>query len=552
MIRFAALYDAIDASTGTQAKVAALTAYFTHAPPADAAWAVAFLTGRRPRRLVRAPDLRAWAAHAADVPDWLFEESYAQVGDLAETITLLVPPGTEQVTGSFAEWVDTRLLPLGGMPADAQRVALVDAWRALSGTARFVFNKLLTGAFRVGVSDGLVVRALAAASGVPEDVVAHRLMGTWEPSAEWYARLMDPHTGDADWSRPYPFCLAYPLERELSGLGEVGDWWAEWKWDGIRAQLIKRRGQVLLWSRGEELLTGRFPEVETSAAFLPDGTVLDGELLAWGNDTPQPFSALQRRLNRKTVGRTLLAEVPVRLIAYDCLEDDGHDLRAQPLTERRARLESLVQALPGGAAISMSPLVPAAEWQDLAAARAGARAREAEGLMLKRRASAYGVGRRVGDWWKWKVDPLTVDAVLVYAQAGHGRRAGLYTDYTFAVWNGDALVPFAKAYSGLTDAEIREVDRFVRTHTREKFGPVRTVEPVLVFELAFEGIRESTRHKSGIAVRFPRIARWRHDKTAADADSLETVRALLRAHGGEASGDDASDALSDTPSGDGV
>jgi DNA ligase-1 len=377
-----------------------------------------------------------------------------------------------------------------------------------------------------------VVRALARVSGVEQDVIAHRLMGEWEPSAAWFASLTSREIDDAAWSRPYPFFLAYALDAPAESLGDAPAWQVEWKWDGIRAQVVKRRGRVLLWSRGEELLAGRFPEVEQACAFLPDGTVLDGELLAWRDGAPLPFSALQRRLNRKTVGRTLLAEVPVHLVAYDCLEHAGEDQRAHPMRARRDTLERLVAQLPTGVPVSVSPLVAAASWDDVRAARADARAQEAEGLMLKRADSAYGVGRRVGDWWKWKVSPLTVDAVLVCAQAGHGRRAGLYTDYTFAVWDGDALVPFAKAYSGLTDAEIREVDRFVRAHTREKFGPVRTVDPELVFELAFEGIQESTRHKSGLAVRFPRIARWRRDKPASEADSLETVRAMLRAQRG--------------------
>lgn len=533
MNRFAALYDAIDASTGTLSKVAALTEYFASAPPADSAWTVAFLTGRRPKRLVRAPDLRKWAAEVAQIPDWLFEESYAQAGDLAETISLLVPDSRAQESTSFAEWVEKRLLPLRSLDPELQRADLLRAWSELSGTARFVYNKLLTGSFRVGVSDGLVVRALAASSGVDADVIAHRLMGQWEPSASWFESLVSATTSDADWSRPYPFFLAYALEAPPESLGARDAWQVEWKWDGIRAQVIKRRGREFLWSRGEDLLTGRFPEVEAAVSFLPDGTVLDGELLAWQNGRPMPFSALQRRLNRKTVGKKLLAEVPVHLVVYDCLEADGVDVRIEPLHVRRAHVERIVSSLPSGAPVTTSPLIVVDTWEQVAEARSLSRAEEAEGLMLKRLASAYGVGRRTGDWWKWKVAPLTVDAVLVYAQAGSGRRAGLFTDYTFAVWDGDVLVPFAKAYSGLTDAEIREVDRFVRAHTREKFGPVRTVEPKLVFELAFEGIQESSRHKSGIAVRFPRMARWRRDKPASEADSLETVRNLLRAQKGE-------------------
>nr|MCU0636600.1 ATP-dependent DNA ligase [Gemmatimonadaceae bacterium] len=524
---FAALYDTIDATTSTSAKVSAMVAYLRSAPPADCAWAIAFLLGRRPKRLVRSTDLRMWAAQAADIPDWLFEESYTQAGDLAETITLLVPEPAATDDAGFADWVEGRLLPLAGLDAVSQRAALLGAWSALAGTARFVFNKLITGSFRVGVSDGLVVRAIAQASGVDADVISHRLMGQWEPSGEWYARLVAHATDDADWSRPYPFYLAYPLEEDPASLGAVGEWQAEWKWDGIRAQIIRRRGRTFIWSRGEELLAGRFPEIEESAAMLPDGTVIDGEIVAWGDGRPRPFTELQRRLNRKTVGKALLAQVPCRVLAYDVLEIDGRDVRTEPLDDRRRRLDAVVAALPTGVRIALSPTVDAASWNALADARGTARVHEAEGLMLKRRSSVYGVGRRVGDWYKWKVAPYTIDAVLTAAQGGHGRRAGLYTDYTFGVWDGDVLVTVAKAYSGLTDAEIREVDRFVRANTREKFGPVRTVEPLLVFELAFEALQPSTRHKSGIAVRFPRIARWRRDKTARDADSLETIRAML-------------------------
>jgi len=527
--QFAALYDAIDASTATSSKVAALVSFLANAPAADAAWAVAFLVGRRPKRLVKAPDLRAWAGDEAGVPPWLFEECYAQAGDLAETITLLVPEGDGRDDEGLAWWVEHRLLPLQSLEPAEQRTVLLETWSALGGSARFVFNKLLTGAFRVGVSDGLVVRALAQVSGVSAETIAHRLMGQWEPSAEWYTRLVGTETTDADWSRPYPFFLAYPLEAEPSSLGVMQEWQAEWKWDGIRCQLVRRRGRTFLWSRGEELLAGRFPEVESCAEWLPDGTVLDGELLAWRDEKPLPFSELQKRINRKTVGKKLLADVPCALLVYDCLEVDARDVRAEPLRARRAYAESLVRALPGGASIGLSPIIGVDSWESVRVARSDARRENAEGLMLKRRGSPYGVGRRVGDWYKWKVNPLTVDAVLVYAQAGHGRRAGLYTDYTFAIWDGDALVPFAKAYSGLTDAEIRQVDKFVRNNTLEKFGPVRTVKPELVFELAFEGIQRSTRHKSGIAVRFPRIARWRQDKPAREADTLDTVKALLDA-----------------------
>ena len=527
MKRFAQLFTAIDETTATGEKVGALVAYFQSAPPADAAWAVHFLSGRRPKRLVGSRKLAAWASSEAGLPEWLFEESYQSVGDLAETITLILPETGASSDLSLSHWVEERLLRLRGEDDDVQREVMLRSWRELDRRERFVWNKLITGSFRVGASQRLVIRALAELSGLDEGVVAHRLMGAWEPTAEFFQRLIAPDTRDADVSRPYPFFLAHPLEEEPVSLGDVAEWIAEWKWDGIRVQLIRRAGKTFLWSRGEELLAGRFPEVEELGALLPDGTVIDGELLPWTEGSPMPFSQLQRRIGRKNLGRKILEEVPAVLVAYDLLEEGERDLRSQPLVERRNRLSSLIGGVAGSGRLMLSPSVPIAGWKDLADARRKARGLGAEGIMLKRRASAYGVGRRRGDWWKWKVDPLTVDAVLIYAQAGSGKRAGLFTDYTFGIWEGDHLVPFAKAYSGLTDEEIRKVDQFVRRNTLEKFGPVRTVKPELVFELHFEGIQPSTRHKSGIAVRFPRMARWRTDKKAEEADTIETVRGLL-------------------------
>jgi DNA ligase-1 len=530
MRAFARLYGALDETTATGEKVQALADYFRTVPPADAAWAVHFLTGRRPKRLVSSGHLRAWAAAEAGIPDWLFEESYHMVGDLAETITLLLPDTAASTGHSLSWWVEQRLLPLRGQDEAVQRREMVRAWRELDRRERYVWNKLITGAFRVGASARLVERALSLASGVAEGVIAHRLMGAWDPTPEFYLRLVAPDTRDADVSRPYPFFLAYPLEGPPEALGDAAGWIAEWKWDGIRAQLIRRAGRTFLWSRGEELLSGRFPEVETAGALLPEGTVVDGELLPWTEGAPLPFAQMQRRIGRKTPSPKILREVPVVMVAYDLLELDGEDLRAAPLAERRRLLGELLARVPSAGRLMLSSAVPAGDWDAVTRRRVEARTMGAEGLMLKRLDSPYGVGRRRGDWWKWKVEPLAVDAVLMYAQPGSGRRAGLYTDYTFGVWDGDRLVPFAKAYSGLTDEEIRKVDGFVRRHTLEKHGPVRVVKPELVFELAFEGIQESTRHRSGIAVRFPRMARWRTDKRAEDADTLDAVRGLLVPH----------------------
>ncbi|HEU4680304.1 MAG TPA: ATP-dependent DNA ligase [Gemmatimonadales bacterium] len=532
MKAFAQLFTAIDETTATNEKVAALVDYFRSASPGDAAWAIHFLSGRRPKRLVSSGKLRAWAAEAAGISSWLFEESYHAVGDLAETITLLLPPSEGSSEDSLSHWVEQRLLPLRNEDDLVQREAMLSAWHDLNTRERFVWNKLITGSFRVGASQRLVTRGLAELSGVPEGVIAHRLMGAWDPTPEFFERLIARDTRDADVSRPYPFFLAHPLEAELHSLGDAAGWMAEWKWDGIRSQLVRRSGHTYLWSRGEELLSGRFPEVEEIGALLPDGTVIDGELVPWNENAPLSFAQLQRRIGRKNLGRKILDEVPVVLIAYDLLEEAGADIRALPLSERRRRLAALLQTVPAGRLL-LSPALEATGWERISEARRTARETGAEGLMLKRLSSEYGVGRRRGDWWKWKVDPLTVDAVLLYAQPGSGKRAGLFTDYTFGIWEGNHLVPFAKAYSGLTDAEIRKVDAFVRRNTLEKFGPVRTVKPELVFELHFEGLQRSSRHKSGIAVRFPRMARWRTDKKAEDADSIETVRALLKSVNGE-------------------
>jgi DNA ligase 1 len=530
---FAQLYAALDETTKTGEKVDALARYFARVPQEDAAWAVHFLVGRRPKRLVGARKLAAWAMEAAEVPEWLFAECYESVGDLAETISLLLPPSETASDRPLRHWVEERLLPLKGEDEGAQRREVLRAWAELDGAQVYVWNKLITGSFRVGVSQSLVVRALSRLSGVDEAAIAHRLMGAWEPSAEFFAHLLGADTRDADLSRPYPFYLAYPLEVEPDELGEPREWQAEWKWDGIRAQVVRRGGATYVWSRGEELVTERFPELAQAAALLPDGTVLDGEIMPWKDGRPLPFAQLQRRIGRKMLGPKILAEVPVVLLAFDLLECGGEDVRGRPMEWRRARLEALLAASPGAVSSRFlpSPVVAAAAWDDVRGAYREARSTGAEGLMLKRASSAYGVGRRKGDWWKWKVEPFTVDAVLVYAQRGHGRRASLYTDYTFAVWSGGELVPFAKAYSGLTDAEIRRVDAFVRRNTLSRYGPVRAVKPELVFELGFEGIQRSPRHKSGIAVRFPRMLRWRTDKEPRDADSLETILAMLDALG---------------------
>lgn len=557
MQRFARLYAELDASTSTDAKVAALVRYLAEAPPADAAWGVYFLAGGKPRQTVPTALLRATALALAEIPEWLFEESYQAVGDLAETIALVLPPPARRSDLGLAAWLEQRLLPLRGAAPERTAAALRDWLCELAPDERFLLVKLIGGGFRVGVSKLLVQRALARHAGLDPKLVAQRMMGyTDARSAPSAARLGALLAAEAqpvlDAGQPYPFFLAHALQAPPESLGDVHQWLAEWKYDGIRAQLVRRAGQVWIWSRGEELVTERFPEVVAQAGHLRDGTVLDGELLVWpaGAEVPSPFQLLQQRIGRKSLGRKVLAEAPVDFIAYDLLEQDHADLRSRPQHERRARLEAVLAGTP----IRLSPIVSGPDWASLATQRAASRARGVEGLMLKHRDAAYGSGRTKSDgvWWKWKIDPMTVDGVLVYAQAGHGRRASVYTDYTFAVWNraprdaaeaesvveaiarkeppdpkGLQLVAFTKAYSGLTDEEFRRVDARIRATTLEKFGPVRSVKPTLVFELGFEGLQRSPRHKSGIALRFPRMLRIRDDKPLHEADTLQALLALL-------------------------
>lgn len=563
MKRFSRLFSELDATTSTNEKVEALTRYFAEAPPADAAWAVYFLAGGKPRQVVKTGALVGLACQVAGIAYWLFDECYQSVGDLAETIALVLPRESDPSDVGLAEWVEQRLLPLRGLPEEEVAARVAAYWRELDAQGRFLLVKLVGGGFRVGVSKLLVQRALAAHSGLDAKRVAQRMMGYTDgkvlPSPERYQSLLaavDDSVGEPrDEGQPYPFFLAHqldlPPELFASRLGPVTDWMVEWKYDGIRGQVVRRNGKAWIWSRGEELVTDRFPEIEALAQGLPDGTVLDGEILVWRDDRPAPFALLQQRIGRKNVTKKILADAPVTFMAYDLLEQDGQDVRGVPQRERRARLEALL----AGTAFLLSPVETDSSWAEFARKRQQSRERGVEGFMLKRLDAAYGTGRTKAEglWWKWKIDPMTIDCVLVYAQAGHGRRASVYTDYTFAVWSrppadqaeADAvleaiarkepaqpgalqLVAFAKAYSGLTDEEFRQVDAIIRKNTLEKFGPVRSVRPSLVFELGFEGINRSPRHKSGIAVRFPRMLRIRHDKPLHEANSLADLEVLLK------------------------
>ena len=537
---FTQLFIALDQTNKTAAKSKLLSEYFKQASPADAAWAIYFLMGERMKRLVKTADLKQWACELSHYPEWLFAECYDHVGDLAETLALCIFSEDKfrkaPLKMSLSELIENYLLPMKTMEPEAQSQRIINLWSSMDFSMALVLNKLITGGFRVGVSKSLVIKSLAENASVDPAVMAHKLMGQWEPTEANFKDLFAEKATEDEVLRPYPFCLAYPLEikegESLSMiLGDSNEWQIEPKWDGIRAQIIVRKGARVIWSRGEQLLNEQVPEIEAALKTISDeqSFVLDGEILAWDFEINQvrSFADLQKRLGRKKVSQKILKEIPVVFMAYDLLEMNGVDLRSKPTAERRDALEKWIPSIETSI-IKLSPVFDASKgWEAMAEIRDHSREKSIEGLMLKQKTAIYSVGRKKGLWWKWKVEPYTVDAVMVYAQQGHGRRAGVFSDYTFSIWNDGELVPFCKAYSGLSDKEMKRVDKWIRANTTAKHGPVRVVQAELVFEIAFEGIQESKRHKSGIAVRFPRIKRWREDKLASDADSLETVKSLL-------------------------
>lgn len=533
MKNFASLIKTLDSTTKTNTKVAALAEYFAKASDTDKVWTIAILSHRRPPRPVNTTLLRQWASELSNIPLWLFEESYHIVGDLAETIALVIPSNPLQTDKSLTEFLEEMIL-LKKKPEEEKKEYLYNNWKALDYYERFVFTKLITGGFRIGVSQKLMTKALSKATEINEDILAYKLMGNWDPKTITFQELILEENENDYLSKPYPFYLAYAIENEVNDLGDVQEWSAEHKWDGIRSQTIFRNDELFVWSRGEELVTDKYPELEKLVGTIPNGTVIDAEILPYANNTIGTFNDLQTRIGRKTVSKALLKKTPVILKAYDILEWEGNDIRQLPFIERRKLLEKLFKTISTTEDLpfQISETIHFNTWEEVAKERDRAREMHSEGLMLKRKDSPYLVGRKKGDWWKWKVDPLTIDAVLTYAMRGHGRRSNLFTDYTFALWNTNEegekeLVTFAKAYSGLTDAEFRKVDAWIKKNTLERFGPVRSVTPHHVFEIAFEGIALSKRHKSGIATRFPRIIRWRHDKKIEDANTIEDLKSLI-------------------------
>jgi len=531
--QFAELVQVLGTSTKTTDKLEALVHYFSSAEDKDKVWVIALFSGRKPRRAVNSTQLVTWCVEVAGIPGWLFGESYHTVGDLAETIALLLPDTITEVGQPLKKplhfYIET-FSRIEKQDEAIKREFIIESWKYMNQSERFVFNKLITGAFRIGVSQKMMVNALAKFTSLEASVIAHRISGKWDPSTTTFAELLNESPAITDYSKPYPFYLAYALDADPATLGDPEEWQVEWKWDGIRGQMIKRNNSLFVWSRGEELMTDKFPEYHSLKDVLPDGTVLDGEIIPSIDKKPLPFALLQTRIGRKNVTKKNLQETPITFFAYDLLEFNHEDWRAKPLHERRKQLEQIIDGV-NTSTIILSPVVQFKEWNELAELRTRSREMGAEGFMIKRKSSPYQVGRKTGDWWKWKIEPLVIDCVMIYAEKGSGRRSNLYTAYTFAVKDGEKLIPFTRAYSGLTDKEFNEVDSFVKRNAIEKFGPVRTVKPELVFEIAFEGIAASNRHKSGVALRFPRINRWRKDKKADEINTLEDLKKMLEVYG---------------------
>ena len=526
MKHFSELISAIEITNKTNAKIDALVDYFKIASDKDKLWIITLFTGKRPSRPVKTTLMRQWCLEITGHPEWLFLESYSSVGDLGETIALMLPDPTHHIEKSLSTWME-ELIALRPKSDVEKKEYVLNAWSGLQMQERLIFNKLIGGSFRIGVSKKTLVNALSKYSGIDANQLMHSIIGNWDINTISFEDLIQGEHINYDNSKPYPFCLAYSLEKELPELGAPEDWQIEYKWDGIRGQIVKRNDEIFIWSRGEELVTSQFPELVSAMESFTDDFVIDGEILALKDNAVLLFNDLQKRLNRKNVSKKMLEEIPVGFYVYDILEWNGEDIRTKPLKYRREILENLLasETLPNHIVISEN--IPFKDWNELDTIRNQARDFNSEGLMLKQKESPYHTGRKKGDWWKWKVDPLTIDAVMIYAQKGSGRRSSKYTDYTFAVKKDDGLVTVAKAYSGLTDVEITEISKFVNKNAIEKFGPVRTVKPELVFEIAFEGIAFSNRHKSGVALRFPRILRWRRDKTVDEIDTIEQVKLLI-------------------------
>jgi len=538
---FSELFLNLDSSNSTNNKIEVLKNYFLSNDPIDNSWAIYLLTGKSNKRFISGRYLKNLFSELYEYPVWLIDTCYLKVGDSAEVITLLLKNKSTSrkkvlLNISLNELLSKTIPDLSKLNDEEKNFKIKNMWETLPEDNHLIFNKILTGTFRVGVSIGLITKSISKLINIDEEIISHRLMGNFEPSIDSYEFLINKNINLQELnSKPFPFLLANTIEDKIFK-HSINDFQFEWKYDGIRMQLIKRSGNVSLWTRGQELVNDSFPELVDKMSHIKDDFVLDGELLVWNfkEQIAFDFSLLQKRINRKSPTRSIQIKYPIIFIAYDLLEINGRDIREIKLENRRIELEKYFSKWHNktenniSAIFKICNLIFPKDWPDALNYKEKSRENNTEGLIIKKKTSIYSSGRKRGIWWKYKVDPMQLDAVLIYAKGGSGRRAGLYTDYSFALWKDKELIKFASAYSGLTNIEIKELDKWIRKNTIEKFGPVRSLKPEMVFEISFEKIQISKRHKSGIAVRFPRITKWRKDKKINDADSLENAYELMR------------------------
>lgn len=524
MKRFAELCAILESTANAREKMAALTVYFQDAPPPDAIWAIRLLLGWKPSRIATSQTLRRWARECVQFPDWLFEESCAAVGNLLETLALLIPLPDTPGDVPLHVRMQRDLLPLRDLTENEQRAAVSAAWTQMDAQQRFVWNTLLTGGFRPHVSEKTLIRALSAWRGLPTTVLACRLKQEWEPTVAGYRALFSHDIAALDSSQLYPFQRWYEEPPARGASGAIGDWRIDWHRNGMRAQLIKRGSSVFLWSDDHVIVNDTFPEICEAMAAMTDGTVLDGVITAWSADGPLHRAELERRMKRKRLTKKFKHEVPVRYWVYDLLEIQGEDVRTQPFRQRIHQAAGIIPT-EVGSVIHLAEPLEAASWHRLHALRNDARRHGADGVLLRRwTASACPSTRKADQWRVWKADPLTAPVVLVYVQALNAASGQRSVEGTFAAWDGGDLVPVAKTSAGFSDEDVNAIEEFAKQHTVERFGPVRSLKAELVFTLAFDSVSLSTRRKSGLVLHHPRVAGRLLDASIHDAERIAILR----------------------------
>ena len=537
MRNFATLFKELDETAQADLKIEALINYFKKVPPEDLAWTVSLLLGRKIKQVISVKRLRKWSVELTQIPDWLLAECLNNVGDLAETISLILPFEGNSENIPLHVWIEQCIFPLKDQQEEIQKEKIVSFWHQLNSVERFLFNKLVTGSFHVDIPPKLIIKALSSFCSLNEKYISQRLIGNWVPTAGFFNFLCTSNVSDTMANIPYPFNPVVQLDLKVEDLGNINQWLFEWKWNGIRSQIIKRENKVFIWSHDEDLLNDSFPELYELGSILPDGTVIEGIIIPIRDNILLPSAELKKRIAKRYPVKKILSDIPVSFVAFDLLEFDKEDIRNKSLNQRRNLLKEILNDITDKRII-LSGVVECNSWKDLKIARSEAGKKSVDGLMLKRLYSPYSIGSETivsamqsgiltTNWYKWKNDPLTINAILLYARLEQGSTSPLFKEYTFALWHDGKLIPFAKTSSGLTDEEIIQVDSFIRKNTLGKFGPVRTVKPELVFKLEFDGIQKSSRNKSGIVVLSPHITRWHHYKKIEEAGSLNSLTILL-------------------------